>query len=170
MNERDEAKIILTFLLKRSGKTQVKEAELYLPLSLELKWFTSSQASQFVQYALQNKLLEKKDNLVTPTFDVSAVSIPVGFKPSTSTFTSSQQPMPQVNNNKPSDLSKELVNHLCQHTQKEKQQLDKEIQQLIKEKNITYETALLLYGYNKNISIDNFIEQVEETLTIKNEG
>ena len=82
----DEAQIILAFLFKRSGKTTVKESELYLPLSLELGWFTASQAHQFVQYALQQGLLEHDNDHVSPSFDVNMIEIPVGFKPTQTSF------------------------------------------------------------------------------------
>ena len=57
-----ESKIVLAFLFKRSGKNMLKESDIYLPLSLELGWFSSTQAQEFVKHALNEKLLIKKEN------------------------------------------------------------------------------------------------------------
>ena len=56
-----EAEIILTFIFKRSGKQMLKESEIYLPLSIELGWFTTKEATTFVKQAIeQDRLIEKK--------------------------------------------------------------------------------------------------------------
>jgi len=54
-----EEKIIIAFLFKRSGKNKLKESEIYLPLSLELDWFSANEARQFVNLAVELKLLTK---------------------------------------------------------------------------------------------------------------
>ncbi|MCK5459307.1 MAG: DUF2240 family protein, partial [Thermoplasmatales archaeon] len=58
-----EAQMIISFLFKRSGKDKLTEPEIYLPLSLELGWFSTREAKGFVTYVLQQKLLVKKDGL-----------------------------------------------------------------------------------------------------------
>ena len=77
-----ETEIILAFLYKRSGKQTQTEPELYLTLSIELGWYTSDQAKQFVKQAKQNNLLKNQDQQLTPTFDIQKIPIPTGFKPS----------------------------------------------------------------------------------------
>ncbi len=77
-----EAQIIISFLFKRSGKDELKDSEIYLPLSLELGWFSAREARDFVTYAIEQKLLVKKGALLTPGFDVKKILVPVGFYPS----------------------------------------------------------------------------------------
>ena len=43
-----EMRIIIAFLFKRSGKEEMSPSELYLPLSMDLQWFTPNQAKEFV--------------------------------------------------------------------------------------------------------------------------
>ena len=61
-----EAKIIIAFLYNRSGKTALKESELYLPLAMELGWFTTKEAHEFVTDAINQELLVKKEGLLHP--------------------------------------------------------------------------------------------------------
>lgn len=170
MEKDDEVKIILSFLFKRSGKQELKEAELYLPLSLELKWFSSSQANQIVQYALHKNFLEKINGLVTPTFDINTVTIPVGFEPTHTSFIVSSQKSIE----KSSDPSSDGLVDLHQQILKTKENLDetslkKAIQHLSTTKGITPSVATLLYAYQNQIEIDAFVQQIETTLTPKNE-
>lgn len=76
-----EAKIIIAFLFNRSGKPVLKESELYLPLSMELGWFSTKEAAEFVSYAVAQGLLAKKDGDLHPTFPIEAITVPVGFTP-----------------------------------------------------------------------------------------
>jgi hypothetical protein len=74
-----EAKIILAFLFNRSGKTLLSEAELYLPLSMELGWLSSKESQQFVKYVLKKELLVRKEGMLSPNFSLDDIKIPVGF-------------------------------------------------------------------------------------------
>ena len=89
-----EAKIILAFVFNRSGKTGLAEAELYLPLAMELGWFSTKEAQQFVKYAMKKELVVKKDGMLTPSFPLDGIKIPVGFTPSKKALVNQQ------NNNK----------------------------------------------------------------------
>ena len=167
MNPQDEAKIILAFLFKRSGKNQVKEAELYLPLSLELKWLSSSQANQFVQYCIHNKLLKKVDNAVTPTFEVKTIEIPVGFQPSTTQFP--LQPQPSASPETQTE-DQGIFQQLLTASKFDKKQLEHDIQQLAKNKGITKETAMILWAYSHDIPVGTNLEPARKKLSRENAG
>ena len=77
---------IISFIFKRSGKDRLSESEIYLPLSLELRWFSSTEAKNFVKYATQTNLLNKEDGFLSPSFDVSKIKVPIGFQPSKKDF------------------------------------------------------------------------------------
>ena len=77
-----EAKIIIAFLFNRSGKKELRDAELYLPLSMELAWFSTKESQEFVKSVIEQGLLTKKDGMLIPTFALDDIKIPVGFIPS----------------------------------------------------------------------------------------
>ncbi|MFH1101743.1 MAG: DUF2240 family protein [Methanobacteriota archaeon] len=163
-----EAEIIITFIFKRSGKTELKASELYLPLSLELGWFTSQQAKNFVAYALQQHLLEKKKNMITPTFDISTIAIPTGFQPK------QQQYEPHsIDTQEPKIISKNidglptLIDRISSQTGQSQEEIRKNIQQLQDEKQILPEVAALLLAKKHNIPIDEFFNAVETAVIQK---
>ena len=166
----DETQIVLAFLFKRSGKTTVKESELYLPLSLELGWFTASQAHQFVQNALQQGFLQKENDHVTPSFDINSVDVPVGFKPTQTSFhIKKTQQKPDSLSQVSSDLLQKLLHHIKQHSTTSHQTLQKELEKIIEEKNLLPEIAALILGRQHDVDITTYIDQVGQLLFKENE-
>ena len=48
-----EAKIMIAFLFNRSGKNELKDSEIYLPLSMELGWLSAKESQEFIKYAIK---------------------------------------------------------------------------------------------------------------------
>ncbi|MFA4957595.1 MAG: DUF2240 family protein [Candidatus Methanoperedens sp.] len=68
---------------KRKGKEQLKDMEFVMALSMDLKWFTPEQARSVLSEAQRSGLLKRDGELVRPSFDLSKIEIPSGFKPQT---------------------------------------------------------------------------------------
>ena len=66
---------------KRKGKDALKDTEFILALSLDLKWFNPEQAKIILSEAQKSGLLKREGELVRPSFDISSIEIPSGFKP-----------------------------------------------------------------------------------------
>ena len=68
---------------KRKGKESLKDMEFVMALSMDLKWFTPDQAKSVLAEAQRSGLLKRDGELVRPSFDISKIEIPSGFKPET---------------------------------------------------------------------------------------
>jgi len=66
---------------KRKGKEVLKDMEFVMALSMDLKWFTPDQAKSVLAEAQRSGLLKRDGELVRPSFDISKIGIPSGFKP-----------------------------------------------------------------------------------------
>jgi hypothetical protein len=66
---------------KRKGKEALKDMEFVMALSMDLKWFTPDQAKSVLAEAQISGLLKRDGELVRPSFDISKIEIPSGFKP-----------------------------------------------------------------------------------------
>jgi hypothetical protein len=157
-----EEKIVLTFLFKRSGKKQLKESDIYLPLSLELGWFSTKEARKYVEDAIKQKLLIKKDGFLTPSFDVEKINIPVGFSPHKSTS--------EVKKTIDEDVFQEIVNRLVEKTNKQHDEIIKEIKRIQGEKKIFPEVAAMLLAKEHNIIVEDTFNSVEKKIFRENEG
>jgi hypothetical protein len=161
MNSEEE--IIIAFLFKRSGKNALKEAEIYLPLSIELGWFSTKESQEFITYALHQHILIKKGGLLTPNFDIEKIRIPLGFFPSKKTF--SIEDTLEENKKIVPDIAKKIAEDKNQDFK----QIIKQIKQLAIEKNIVAEIAALLVAKQHNVDITSYFSSVETNIFTENE-
>lgn len=160
-----EVKIIIAFVFKRSGKPELKASDIYLTLSIELGWFSSQQAKNFVAYALQQSFLEKKKNMIIPTFDITIVSIPVGFRPIQQSYESSLfEKQENTTIPKEGDVFSALIQRISTKTGQSNEEIRKNIQQLQDKKQIYPEVAALILALTYSIRIDEYVEAVEVRL------
>ena len=161
-----EAQIIISFLFKRSGKNKLKESEIYLPLSLELGWFSARESREFVTYALQQKLLVKKEGLLTPSFDVEKITTPLGFCPSKKSFTVEKS---ESKEDEEQDVVDVVVQRIVEKTDKEPKDIFEEVKQAEAEKNIISEVAVLLVAKKYNIDVKDCFDSAEDAVFRENE-
>lgn len=159
-----EAKIIIAFLFNRSGKTALKDTELYLPLSMELGWFSTKEAQGFVKYSLKKELLIKKEGLLHPNFPVEKTSIPVGFTPTKKLFSE------KTREEKKENIFEDIVAQISTQTNRNHQDILKEITSEEEEKNILPEVAVLYLARKYNVDIIDWYDAVEEKLFKGNTG
>lgn len=156
-----EAKIIIAFLFNRSGKTELKDSELYLPLSMELGWLSTKESQEFIDYAIKQELLIKKDGWLRPNFPLEKIAIPLGFTPSKKLFSEKRD---EYKNKNIIDEIVILISTLTNHSQGE---IFEEIKQEQKEKNLFLEVAALYVARKYSVDITDWYEQVEKILIKK---
>ena len=159
-----EAKIILAFLFNRSGKTMLSESDLYLPLSMELGWFSNKEAQEFIKYALRHKLLVKNEKLLSPNFPIDKISIPVGFTPSKKLFDG------KTDAQKEEHVLESIVSQICEKTNRDQQEIIQEIQHESQEKNILLEVAALYIARKHHLDIADWIDSVEKKVFKESTG
>ena len=159
-----EIKIIISFLFKRSGKEELTASELYLPLSMDLKWFSPKEAKDFVNSALLKNFLIKKGDQIKPNFDCKKIAIPVGFHPSKQIF---EEETDMVNEER-QDVVKLIIGRIVEKTEQDEQGVFEEIKEVSNEKNISLEVAALLVSREYDIVVSIFLDQVEDKIFIEN--
>lgn len=157
-----EAKIILAFLFNRSGKTDLTEAELYLPLAMELSWFSTREAQQFVKYVLKKELVVKKDGMLSPNFPLDAIKIPVGFIPSKKSFGDT------TDDKKGKDIIEEIVSEIFEQTHQDKREIREEIKKEGTEKNLLAEVAALYVARKHGVDVSEWYSVVEKSIFKEN--
>jgi hypothetical protein len=153
-----EAKIIIAFLFNRSGKKELRDAELYLPLSMELGWFSTKESQEFVKFALEQGLLSKKDEVLTPTFALEDIAIPVGFIPSKRFFHEKQDEHRTQNG------TNQILLYMCSKTNQKKDVMQEEISRESQEKNILFEVAALSVARRYNVDMSIYYSDVEQRI------
>ena len=159
-----EAKIIIAFLFNRSGKPVLTESEVYRPLSMELGWFSMSEAQEFVAFAVAQGFLEKKDGMLKPSFPIETITIPVGFAPRKKTFPKKKKQA------KEEPVLEAITSRICERTGRESADVHEEIIRVASEKKILPEVAALFVARNYSIPCEEWYDAVETMLLTESTG
>jgi len=156
-----EVETIIAFLFKRSGKEELTPSDLYLPLSMDLQWFTPNQAKTFVNMALQQKLLIKKEGKLKPSFAYEKIVVPIGFRPSKKPIEEKEVKEEKL------DAIKTIISRIVEKTGLDEKSVTEKIKDFEKEKNIRLEVAALLVSKEYDVDVDDCFDEIEEKLFIE---
>ncbi|MEI8330387.1 MAG: DUF2240 family protein [Methanomicrobiales archaeon] len=71
---------------KHTRKAGMRKNELVYYYALDRKWMSTEQANQLLKRAEEVGLLGLDNGTYTPRFDLAAITIPIGFKPTSAIF------------------------------------------------------------------------------------
>ncbi len=154
-----QAEKILAFVFKRSGKTELTFSDIYLTLSMDLHWFKPDEAKEFVNRAIGEKLLTKKNSQIRPSFDISKIDIPLDFSPKGKLF----EEKVRIENKKTSILD-QIINKVEKETNEDKKLIYDKIKKIEKEKNLTALVSAVLVGKEFEIELVEFIPEIERKM------
>jgi len=157
-----EMEIVIAFLFKRSGKNKLKESEIYLPLSIDLGWFSTKESHEFINLAIKQNLLIKKDDFLVPSFDIGKIHIPLGFYPSKKKFLKTEKS--KIDNS----ITNKIVKNIVEKENLNYEDIIEQIKEVASEKDILLEVAALLVAKQYNIDIGDFLNLVEKNVLTEN--
>jgi hypothetical protein len=79
-------KITVAAPFKHTRKTGMRKNELVYYYSLDRKWMSTEQAGILLRRAEEEGLLGQENGVFSPLFDTTSITIPLGFKPTSSIF------------------------------------------------------------------------------------
>lgn len=136
----------------RKGKDVLKDTEFILALSLDLKWFNPEEAKNVLNDALKSGLLKRDGDRLRPSFDISKIEIPSGWKP---------QDMVKKT------IFERIIERIISSTGIEKRKviamINKRQENL--SKMVEIEVSAILVGVENGVNVDDFIEEEYANLT-----
>ena len=123
---------------------------------MDLKWFSPQEAKEFVNFALKQKILDKKDDFIFPNFDYRNISIPIGFKPTKEIL---QTELNSAYEKK--DVLSLIVKRISEKTGLEEGRIFENINEIERTKNISKEVASLFLGVEYDVELNDFSDIVE---------
>jgi hypothetical protein len=157
-----EAEMIIAFLFKRSGKKDMKASEFYLTLSMELKWFTPEESRAFLNNAIKERRLIKKEDNIAPAFDYEQIVVPIGFQPSRKSREQKIEKKEDVN----LGLDEKIVGRIVEKTNLDEMDVVKRIESTEKEREVSRTIAALLVGKEYDVKLEDLFIELEENLFI----
>ena len=139
---------------KRKGKDALKDMEFILALSLDLKWFNPEQAKIILNDAQKSGLLIREGEFVHPSFDISKIEIPSGWKPES-----------VIVENK--TIFDRIIDRIIHGTGIEKRKVIAMINKKQEEfsKQVSIEVSAILVAVENGIMVDDLIDEEYAALT-----
>ncbi|NJD54408.1 MAG: DUF2240 family protein [Candidatus Methanoperedens sp.] len=146
---------------KRKGKDTLKDMEFILALSLDLKWFNPEQAKTILSDAQNSGLLIREGELVRPSFDISKIELPSGWKP----VIAENKTTPVITENK--TIFDRIIDRIIQGTGIEKRKVIAMINKKQEEfaKQVSIEVSAILIAVENGIMVDDLIDEEYAALT-----
>jgi hypothetical protein len=139
---------------KRKGKEQLKDMEFVMALSMDLKWFTPEQAKSVLAEAKRSGLLKGDGELIRPSFDISKIEIPSGFKPQTVAI-------------EKKTVFERVIERIITNTGIEKRKVVSMINKKQEElsKQVVIEVSAILVAIENGVTVDDLIDEEYAALT-----
>lgn len=153
-----QAKQVLAFIFKRSGKQTLPASDVYLAISMELQWCSPKQAKIFVKQAVNEELLIQNDHGVSPSFDIDNITIPTGFKPSKECFLTDLSA--QSDTSEDNVISK-VYQRLINKKNMTKEEINHSIETIANEKMIEKSVAAIFLAKKMNCKVSDLIPHLK---------
>jgi hypothetical protein len=122
--------------------------------ALDRKWMSTEQANLLLRRAEERGLLGLENGIYTPRFDPAAVTIPVGFKPTSAIF-------------EQNDPGQELISRIARARRVEETEVVAEMNRLIMERfdnNLLPPAALVLLAKQYNVPFHDRSEALRQDI------
>jgi hypothetical protein len=147
-------KTVISAPFKSMRKEQLKKGEIIYFLTIDKRWMNSDQAGKLIRMAADDGLLRESGGLISPTYNVSEVDIPLGYKPSSEIF---------VKDN-PAEL---LIEDIAQKREVEASEVVAEINSLIKkgfDGNLGFEAAAVIIARKYDVFFEDKLPELSKSL------
>jgi len=139
---------------RHTRKSGMKKNELVYYYALDRKWMSTDQANQLLRRAEEDGLLKQESGIFSPAFDTAAVTIPVGFKPTSAIF-------------ERNDPMQELIGRIARARKVEETEIVAEMNKVIREGFDTHllpPAALVVLAKKYDVSCDDLRDPLRQAL------
>ena len=136
---------------RHTRKTEMRKNELVYYYALDRKWMSTEQANLLLKRAEEEGLLGLASGLYSPTFDISGLTLPVGFKPTSGIF-------------ERNDPVQDLIGRIARARSLEETDVVAEMNRIIRENYDTHllpPAALVLLAKSHGIPFDDLLDALK---------
>lgn len=129
----------------------MRKNELVYYYALDRKWMSTEQANLLLKRAEEEGLLSLDNGLFSPRFDITGLTLPVGFKPSSGIF-------------EHHDVVEDLIGRIARARSVEETQVVAEMNRIIREQFDTHllpPAALVLLAKNHGVPFEDLLDALK---------
>lgn len=135
---------------RQRGVSSMHTSEFVAAIAMDRGWYTPDQVTRLIDVAISEGLMERDDESLSPTFDVSEETIPADFDPGEDLLTERT-------------VFERLLSTITDAGH-DKQEAVGAINKLQTELDVTIEAAAVVYARSEGIDVDAEATQVKATL------
>jgi hypothetical protein len=147
-------KITVAAPFRHTRKAGMRKNELVYYYALDRKWMSTEQANMLLKRAEEEGLLEQKNGIFSPRFDITAVTIPLGYKPTSGIF-------------EQHDPVQELISRIAKARSLEETDVAGEMNRLIRDNfdmHLLPPAALVMLAQEYNVPFDDLLDALRATI------
>ncbi|MFA4861500.1 DUF2240 family protein [Methanoregula sp.] len=140
---------------KHTRKSGMRKNELVYYYALDRKWMSTEQANLLLKRAEEDGLIRQENGVFTPVFDLSAVTIPIGFKPTSAIF-------------ERNDPTQELIQRIARAGNMQETEVVAEMNRIIREGfdgNLLPAAALILLAKKNQVPFEDFKDVLGQSVS-----
>ncbi|MDR1404171.1 MAG: DUF2240 family protein [Candidatus Methanoplasma sp.] len=164
----DELKVCLAALFLNKGKDVFTAKEFVMYVSLDLRWMQVRDANLLMESFVATGLLSKTGEYLRPMINITAMDVPVAYRPSDALIADIRKPAPLLSvaardGNKPDGVLPRLIQEATE-LRMEKGAFISECNRICKRMNIDTEAAAVIVLKEKGADITPFVADVRSSV------
>jgi hypothetical protein len=155
----DDLRKGVALIFRRKAKDILTEREFVFSASMDLRWFSYSDAMRFLELAVASGLIRREGRAITPTFDYRKVELPANFKPSLELPKDASGPAAQPGKD---TLFIRLVDATGKKTGEDRSSVISRVNRRREQLNADAEVLALLVAKESGIDIAPYLDEAEK--------
>lgn len=149
---------VLALIYKRKGKGVLSEKEFVFSASIDFRWFTPKEAQLLLDLGLRDKLLERTNGFIKPTFDYKKIDVPLDFRPGKDALSHREE------NDQERPIFPKMLDTIADYSGLKKRDVVARINRAQERLGVDIEVAALAVARDLGLDIDELIPRVKEEI------
>jgi len=155
----DDLRKGVALIFRRKAKDLLTDREFVFQASMDLRWFSYTDAMRFLELAISSGLIRREGKAITPTFDFRKLELPAAFKPSPEIL--GEKAGPQAAPAKET-LFLRLVDAVGKKTSEDRQTVISRINKKRAQLDVDAEVLAILAAREAGIDVAPFLDEAEK--------
>ncbi len=145
----------VAFLFRLEGGRPLSEKEFVQFASYRLNWFKPTEAQRLLRVAQDLNVVELREGVLRPTFDVAGLEVPVDYRPPPGVL--DRAPPPE-------DLFVKILNRIVERTGSDRRAVVSAINAIQERMDVTVEVAALIHARALGVDVADLVDPVRESI------
>jgi Uncharacterized protein conserved in archaea len=150
-----ELRTVTAAFFRSKGKTVVTEKEFLMGVSMTLRWMPHGDAEKLLKAMIKGGAVIKDGEYIKPSFDVSEVDVPIGYRPSKDLI---------AGNDEAVDVFQTLLG-LSADVMIDRKEFMAQCRNIQKKMNVEIEVAALIVLRDHGVPVSGYVEKVQEAVS-----